>query len=372
MKKTQLYQLILIQFREYYREPSVLFWAIGFPILMAWGLGIAFKEKPEIIRKVAVIEKIMVSGDSNTPFTRFLKKETKAEFSNDKIYHRHIKVLTDKKLGKTTFIFISTDWKNSIILLKRGEVSLVMNEDSGRIIYHFDPANPEARLVQLQLESMISGSKKFEESPDVVPLTLSGTRYIDFLIPGLIAMGIMMSCMWGIGWTIIDNRGKKLLRRMVATPMKKSNFLFSLFFSRLVLSLLDSVVVYLFAYWYFHLHIQGSIAALLIICISGNIAFGGIAVLCASRTAKSEVGNGIINAVTTPMIVLSGIFFSYANFPDWAIPVIKKMPLTLLTDSVRSIFNEGAGFAEVLIPVGILITIGFFTFLLGLKLYKWY
>lgn len=371
MKKTQLYQLILVQFREFYREPGVLFWAIGFPILMAWGLGIAFKQKPEVIRKVAIIEKQVSVKGTAYDFNNFLQKETKEMPPEKDGTHKHIKHIYDKKLGKTTYVFISTNWENAIILLKRGNVSMIMKEDSGRLIYHFDPVNPEARLVQLQLEAMISGNNKFEESPDVEPLTLSGTRYIDFLVPGLITMGIMMSCMWGISWSIIDNRSKKLLRRMVATPMKKSNYLISLFIARLILSLTESITIYLFAYIYFNMRIQGSIPALFLLCIAGNVAFTGVAILSACRTANPEIGNGIINAVTTPMLVLSGIFFSYSNFPNWAQPVIQKLPLTILADSVRSIFNEGAGFAETILPTVILALIGFATFILGMKFYKW-
>ena len=373
MFKKQLFQLILIQFKEFYREPGVLFWAFGFPILMAWGLGIAFKEKPEIIRKVAIIENIPSrEDDSQTSFRLFLSKETKELKKDHSGTDVHIKEITDKKLGKTTYYFISTDWKNAILLLKRGNVTLIMKEEKGKLIYHFDPASPDARLVQLQLNAMINGTEKFEDSPDVVPLTLSGTRYIDFLIPGLIAMSIMMSCMWGISWSIIDNRSKKLLRRMVATPMKKSNYLVSLFIARLILSLFEIFFIYLFARLYFNLSIQGSIPALILICISGNIAFTGISILTACRTSKPEIGNGIINAVTSPMMVISGIFFSYSSFPDWAIPVIRKLPLTMLADNIRSIFNEGAGFSEALLPASVLSLLGLFTFGLGLKFYKWY
>ena len=120
------------------------------------------------------------------------------------------------------------------------------------------------------------------------------------------------------------------------------------------------------------MRIQGSIPALILTCIAGNIAFTGVAILSASRTSKPEIGNGIINAVTTPMLVLSGVFFSYHNFPDWSIPVIKRLPLTILADTVRSIFNEGAGFAGALLPSLFLTLLGIFTFAIGLRIYKWY
>jgi ABC-2 type transport system permease protein len=372
MKKSQLFQLILVQLKEFYREPGVLFWAIGFPILMAWGLGIAFNASPEIVRKVAVIENRPAQDEGPGILSEFLERQTKKVPPEKDGMPRYVKVTEDKTLGATTYAFISTDWTNAILLLKRGTVSLILKEENGRVTYHFDPANPEARLVQLQVEAMISGRNRLEESQDVMPMTLSGTRYIDFLIPGLITMGIMMSCMWGISWSIIDNRSKKLLRRMVATPMRKSNYLISLFIARLILTLIEAVLIYLFAYWYFDLKIQGSIPALILVCLAGNVAFTGVAILSASRISKPEIGNGVINAVTTPMLVLSGVFFSYHNFPDWSIPVIQRLPLTMLADSVRSIFNEGAGLPETLFPSAILTLLGIFTFAAGLRIYKWY
>jgi ABC-type multidrug transport system permease subunit len=207
---------------------------------------------------------------------------------------------------------------------------------------------------------------------EIKPLTLLGTRYIDFLIPGLIGMGVMMASTWGISYTIIDRRSKKLLRRMVATPMKRSNFLFALMTARFTMNVVEAGLLFLFAWLYFHIHIQGSIAALFAVFIAGNVAFSGLSILISSHTANSEIGNGIINAVVTPMMVLSGIFFSYHNFPDWALPVIKNLPLTMLADSIRSIFNEGVSFAGVYREIIVLMVIGVVSFVVGLKIFKWY
>ncbi|MEI6900451.1 MAG: ABC transporter permease, partial [Bacteroidota bacterium] len=201
---------------------------------------------------------------------------------------------------------------------------------------------------------------------------LSGTRYIDFLIPGLIAMGIMMACMWGISYGIIDNRSKKLLRRMVATPMKKSHYLIALISVRIVMNFIESSLLFVVALLVFGIQIQGSIPALVTIFLAGNIAFAGIAILLSSHTAKTEIGNGLINAVVTPMMVLSGIFFSYHNFPDWSIPVIKLLPLTAVADGIRSVFIEGAGFNEIAIPSLILTAVGVVCFTIGLKTFKWH
>jgi ABC-type multidrug transport system permease subunit len=178
--------------------------------------------------------------------------------------------------------------------------------------------------------------------------------------------------MWGISYGIIEKRSKKLLRRLVATPMKKSHFLIALITVRITMNFIESMVLFLFALFAFKMTIQGDISALILMFLAGNIAFAGIAVFVSSHTSNTEVGNGLINFVVFPMMVLSGIFFSYQNFPDWSIPVIKNLPLTMMTDGIRSIFNEGAGYHEVTMPIFILTATGVLFFSAGLKIFKWH
>jgi ABC-type multidrug transport system permease subunit len=159
---------------------------------------------------------------------------------------------------------------------------------------------------------------------------------------------------------------------MVATPMYKSMFLAAQFIARMLLNFVESAVLITFTYFYFDIKIQGSLLALIIMIIVGNLAFTGMAILVSSRTANTQIGNGLINLVVMPMMILSGIFFSYHNFPDWAINVIQKLPLTILADTIRSIFIEGAGLAEITTGVIVLMSIGLVTFLTGLKFYRWY
>jgi ABC-type multidrug transport system permease subunit len=185
-------------------------------------------------------------------------------------------------------------------------------------------------------------------------------------------MGVMMSTLWGISYGIIEKRSKKLLRRLVATPMKKSHFLIALITVRVAMNFIEAFVLLLFAIITFNITIQGSISSLILMFLAGNIAFAGIAVFVSSHTSNTEVGNGLINAVVMPMMILSGIFFSYHNFPDWSVKVIQVLPLTMLTDGIRSIFNEGAGFNEVAVPVFILSATGIIFFGAGLKIFKWH
>ena len=159
---------------------------------------------------------------------------------------------------------------------------------------------------------------------------------------------------------------------MVSTPMKKSYFLISIITVRFVMNFIEAGLLLLFAYFAFGIHIQGSIPALITIFLAGNIAFSGIAVFISSNTSKTEVGNALINVVVMPMMILSGIFFSYHNFPDWFIPIIQKFPLTIMADDIRGIFIEGAGFAETFIHGLILSVTGILFFIAGIKYFKWY
>ncbi|MGD0711318.1 MAG: ABC transporter permease [Bacteroidales bacterium] len=373
----QMWQLIAANFKEIIREPGVLFWGILFPILMSVGLGLAFTKKQDVTRKVAIIKESTegkTEADSTHILSDFLKAKaikTPSTGNNEASYSYIIK---NEKLGNTTFIFSEISWQQSLVWLKRGLVSIVLEEKKGSIEYHFDPSNADAKLTYLQL-SVIFGKKDMKikvNEDEIKPLTLEGTRYIDFLIPGLIAMGIMMSAMWGLSYTVIERRSRKLLRRMVATPMKKSHFLIALIVVRVAMNFVEAFLLFLFAHFAFGINIQGSIPALIAVLIAGNIAFAGIAILASCNTSKTEIGNGLINVIVMPMMILSGVFFSYHNFPDWSISVIQKLPLTMLADGMRSIFIEGGGFAEIAIPSVILTAIGVFFFGLGLKLFKWH
>ncbi len=375
IKGRQLFQLIGANFRELMREPAVLFWGILFPILMSLGLGAAFSNKQDVIRKVGIIKTYNgITSDTTSMIGCFLVKNATKDFHNsEKISYYSFKI-KNKKLGNNTFLFQETNWKDAVVALKRGKFNVVMEEKNKEISYFFDPGNPDAQLTYIKLSKFFSAPNYIsqENTDQIKQLSLDGTRYIDFLIPGLLAMGIMMSCMWGISYTIIERRSKKFLRRMVSTPMKKSHFLISIITVRFVMNFIEAALLFLFAFLAFGIHIQGSIPALLLVFISGNIAFAGIAVFISSNTSKTEIGNGLINVVVMPMMVLSGIFFSYHNFPDWCIPIIQKFPLTIMADDIRSIFIEGAGFAETLTHSLLLSLTGILFFAAGVKYFKWY
>lgn len=365
----QLFRLTNSYIKELIREPAVLFWGILFPILMAWGLGIAFTKQGDLIRTVAIVKhNDLLYKTGNSILFDFLEKNAGKKNGNYSI------TISNKKLEKITLNFKECKWNEAYALLKKGNVTIIIEDYRKYVNYHFDPASSEAQMLFQQISGMLTSGVKFFalHEDEIKPLTISGTRYVDFLIPGLLSMGIMMSTMWGISYTVIERRSKKLIRRMVATPMKKSNFLIALIIARFIMNVIEALLLFLFSWLYFGTSIQGNLFALLVVFIAGNIAFSGIAVLISSHTSNPEIGNGLINAIVTPMMVISGIFVSYHNFPDWTLPVIRNLPLTMLADSVRSIFNEGAGFAQIWFEVLVLLLTGTVSFFLGLKIFKWY
>jgi len=370
----QLWQLTSALFREIIREPGVLFWGILFPILMSLGLGLAFTKKADTVRKIAVSRSSGIPDTGNSDLYRFLEMKCIKKQPEPKEDFTWQYELKDDKLGNTLFLFYKLDWNEAMVMLKRGTVSLILESNNGKTEYHFDPVNADAELTYLKLRTVIgSGEVHYpENNSEIKPLTVTGTRYIDFLVPGLVTMGVMMSTMWGISYGLIEKRSKKLLRRLIATPMKKSQFLVALITVRIIMNFIEALVLVVFALITFNMTIQGSISALILMFLAGNLAFAGIAVFVSSHTSNTEVGNGLINAVVMPMMILSGIFFSYQNFPDWSVSIIRALPLTMMTDGVRSIFNEGAGYSEVAVPALALSVIGMLFFSVGLKIFKWH
>jgi ABC-type multidrug transport system permease subunit len=366
LKNNQLYRLFTAQFLETVREPETLFWGMIFPVLISIGLGLAFTQKSELKFQVLVVEEYPAELDS---LLRIY-----AQAGSKKGMEAQVWKVSDEIVGNTEFTFVRSDWKSALVSLKRGEADVIVSDSLGKVSYHFDPHSSQAQLVYMKLSSLIQAPVADAGSGQVPikPLTLKGVRYIDFLVPGLISFGIMSSIMWGISYTIIERRSQKLLRRMVATPMKKSNFLIALMFVRILMNVVEALILFFFIRLLFDIHIQGNIGALVVLFLAGNLAFTGIAVLVSSRTSKTEVGTGWINAVTMPMMLLSGIFFSYHNFPQWSIGLIKLLPLTALTDGIRSIFNEGGGWLEILSPSIALSLFGIACFMGGMRIFKWY
>jgi len=356
------WQLVYIEFLSFFREPGTLFWSFLFPVVMSWGLGIAFSSRMETNKNIGLI----LTHPSYADSLRAIGRNTIDSDSSI------VLSIGNKQSGIIHFRFRQTNWDEASVLLKRGTISLIIEEKDFKPLFHFDPQNSDGKLAYLQIEPLLNKREDVYERDEISIIKQKGIRYIDFLIPGIIAMNLMMSIMWGISYTMIERRSKKLLRRMVATPMKKAEYLYAQFFARFVLCILEAVIILSFAYYYFGITIEGSLTAFILLFTAGFMTFSGFAVLISSRTSNTYIGNAMINFIVMPMMLLSGIYFSYHNFPDVVIPYIQMLPLTILADHFRAVFIEGAGLAQSLKAIGVLTLLGIVTFSIGLRIFKWY
>jgi ABC-type multidrug transport system permease subunit len=256
--------------------------------------------------------------------------------------------------------------------LRLGKVALVVVPRKP-YEYRFDPTRPEAELARAHVEGALQKAAGREDAFDALEVQVSepGARYIDFLIPGLLGMNLMSGGMWGIGFAVVDMRSRKLLKRLVASPMRKGEFIAALMMSRVVFMLVELVVLLIFGYFVFDIVVQGSVVATILVGLLGALAFGGIGILVASRAQKIETVSGLMNLVMLPMFVFSGIFFSADRFPEMMQPFIQALPLTMLNDALRSIIIEGQTLFSQTREILGLVLWGGLSFLLSIKWFRW-
>jgi ABC-2 type transport system permease protein len=260
--------------------------------------------------------------------------------------------------------------------LRLGRVSLVVVPGEApreTVQYRFDPTRPESLLARARVDDALqrAAGRADPIAAKDAPTTEPGARYIDFLIPGLLGMNIMSGGMWGIGFMIVEMRSRKLLKRLIATPMRKTHFLGAMMGSRMILVFLEMVLLLVFGRLVFGMIVQGQVWVIALLSLLGAFVFAGLGLLVASRARKIETVSGLINLVMLPMFVLSGIFFSAERFPAVVQPVVKALPLTALNDSLRAVILDGAGLPSQLPRIGILALWGAASFALSLKLFRW-
>jgi ABC-type multidrug transport system permease subunit len=239
--------------------------------------------------------------------------------------------------------------------------------------FRFDPTRPESRLARALADAALQagGGRRDLWEAHAEAVVAPGSRYVDWVVPGLIGMNIMGTGMWGIGFGVVQARSRKLLKRLVAAPMRQADYLLSHMLSRLLFLVLEVGAVVAFGALVFDVPVRGSLAALGLVSLLGAVTFSGIGLLVASRTKTIEAVSGLMNLVMVPMWILSGVFFSSTNFPDAAQPLIKALPLTALNDALRGVMLDGAGLAGLLVPLGIMAAWSIATFTVALKIFRW-
>ncbi len=337
--------LILTRFREFFREPEAVFWVYIFPILLATGLGIAFRSRPP--------ERVMVGWAAWDTARAGLVSA----------------IGEDSTLVLRRF----ADSAEADAALRHGRISLLVLPGPDALRYRFDDTRPEATIARLRVDDAL------QRAAGRVPVLLSGdeivrergSRYIDFLLPGLLGMNLMGSGIWGSGFAIVDARKKKLLKRLAATPMARSDYLASFLCAQLVMLCIEVSVILGFGAIAFQVPVRGSLLSLAALCALGALAFGGIGLMVAARPRTMEGASGLMNLIMMPMWVLSGVFFSSSRFPDSVQPVIHALPLTALVDGLRAVMLEGASLAAIggqLVVLTLWLIVGF---AVALKIFRW-
>jgi ABC-2 type transport system permease protein len=328
--------------KEFIRESEALFWVFGFPLILALALGFAFREKPPDRVPVAV-----VAGPNSAARLAALQKSP---------------VLLPSIMSE----------QEARDALRRGKVSLLI-EGADTVVFRFDATRPDALSAKREADDALqtaAGRRDVIVSREE-RVHEQGARYIDFLIPGLLGMNLMGTGMWSMGFTIANARMKKLLKRLIATPMRKTDFLLAQFLSRLIWLLIEVTVLVAFGWLVFGVRVNGSILLLAILCIIGGFSFSGIGLLTASRARTIEAVSGLMNVIMMPMWLCSGVFFSYERFPDSVKPIIRLLPLTLLNDALRAVINDAAGLTQIASKLALLAVWGLVTFMIGLKVFRW-
>jgi ABC-type multidrug transport system permease subunit len=330
--------------REFFRESEAIFWTFVFPVILTVVLALAFRNRPIERQGVAVVD-----GPRATEAAASLRVADRFDVS----------LLEAAEAQRA---------------LRRGKVALVVEAGAdGSLVYRLDPSRPESVLTRREADDVLQRAAGRRDALHSRSSEISepGSRYVDFLVPGLLGLGLMNGGMWGVGFNLVDMRIKRLLKRLIATPMRRGDFMLAQMTLRVATMFVEVGFLLLFARFVLGVPILGSWAAIFAIGAVGALSFGGLGLLLASRAERLETVMGLMNVVSLPMTIGSGVFFSVERFPALLRPVIRLLPLTALIDALRAVVSEGAPLLSQVVPLATLAGWGLVSFLVGLKLFRW-
>ncbi|MFN7987054.1 MAG: ABC transporter permease [Thermoanaerobaculia bacterium] len=337
-----LLELTRARLVEFVREPEALFWVFAFPVLLALALGLAFREKSPEKVPVGVVEGPRAAATAEA---------------------------LGRSPGLLARVYPAGAGREA---LRTGKISLLVETENGPV-YRFDPTRPDARAARLEVDDALqrAAGRADPLRPREARVAEPGSRYIDFLLPGLLGMNLMGTGMWGLGFSIVNARTRKLLKRLAATPMRRGEYLLAQILARLVFLVFEVAVLVGFGRLAFGVEVRGSVAALAFVSLLGAASFSGLGLLVASRTRTIEGVSGLMNLVMLPMWLLSGTFFSWERFPEAAHPFIRALPLTALNDALRAVMTEGRPLSALGLELGVLAVTGVVSFVVAVRLFRW-
>ena len=346
-----LRELTLCRAREFLREPEAVFWVFFFPILLAVALGLAFREKGPDRIPVAVVE-----GPAAPSTLAALARSP---------------LLLPRRMGAAEGREALRTGKVSLLVTPAG--SPAPGAAAQPLTFRFDETRPDSRVARLEAGDALQRAAGRADvlAPRIEKVTEKGSRYIDFLLPGLLGMNLMSTGIWSLAFSITTARNRNILKRLVATPMHRSDYLLSQLLGRTVFLVPEVVLLVGFGWLAFGVAVRGSLLLLLATCLLGSMAFCGMGLLLASRVRTMEGVSGLANVVMLPMWLLSGVFFSSERFPDAVQPFIRALPLTALNEALRGIITEARPFAGVALQLAIVAAWGLASFAVALKIFRW-
>jgi ABC-type multidrug transport system permease subunit len=342
LERSSLFQLTRARTLEFLREPEVIFWVFAFPLLLSVVLGVAFRERPP--------ERIPIGVERGTHAER----------------HRAAIEASDALSAEIV------DPDEAQLALANGRLALVVL-DTDPPTYRYDPTRPDSRMARLEVDDALqeAAGRRDAFAAATVEESAPGSRYIDFLIPGLLGMNLMGTGLWSVGFALVQSRSGKLLKLFVASPLRRWQLLASQALARALFLCLEVSVLVSFAVLVLDVPLRGSILLLATVALLGGAAFVGVGLLVAARPRTLEGVSGLMNLAMFPGWILSGTFFSTERFPDAMQPFVQALPLTALNDALRAVMLEGAGITAVAGELGILLLWGVACFALALKFFRW-
>jgi ABC-2 type transport system permease protein len=339
LELSSLYQLTVTRFKLTMREPEAIFWIFVFPILLALGLGIAFRNRPADVLPVGATTPELVQA-----------------------------LAADKGLKA-----MEMDEATGVHALGTGNILLLAIGNGRNVVYRYDDTNPDARTARMiaDRDVQIAAGRRDSIVVENQLIRETGSRYIDFLVPGLLGMNLMGSAMWGLGFSIVDARAKKLLKRMVASPMPRWQYLAAYLLARLIMLGIEVVVLLGFAWIVFRVPFRGPLAELALICALSSLTFSALGLLVASRARTIEAVSGLMNLVMMPMWIMSGVFFSPSRFPAFLQPFVQALPLTAAISAIRGNMLQGTQLGHMMAPLAILLTWFALPFAVSLRIFRW-
>jgi len=342
----EIRELSRVRVLAFTREPEAIFWVFVFPVVLAAVLGFAFREGGVEPSPVGVI-----AGTVDEAIVAALEERSDVRLET----HETVEAGRRALQRATVDLLLAAP-------AAAGELPAVI----------LDPRRTEAATAELRVRAALRTAAG--EPPIVLPVeevTKAGSRYVDFLFPGLLGMNLMGTGMWGIGFAIADVRRRKFLKRLIVTPMRRSSFFLGFINSRLVFLAAELGVLVSFAAWILGVPFRGDVLSFAAVSLLGAATFAGLGLLTASRARTIEGVSGLMNFVMVPMWLGSGVFFSYERFPDAIHPVLQLLPLTALNDALRAVMLDGVTVLSLGPQMAVLAAWAVLTVAVALRIFRW-